>query len=169
MRKNVGLMRAGKSTGHCCARPSHQRIAACSPAYYPYLLYLFFRSSSPRRIKCVIRDQKHFHRSLLPVSFLLNPVLSRSPLIFVRIAHALQYILFFFSNQPLSISENPFAQSWHAFVQDYFSSASSLLLASVVPNAPILCHPQAAVSRHQRHAFISPDLPLRPLWQKSPA
>jgi hypothetical protein len=50
------------------------------------------------------------------------------------------------------------------------SCAPSLLLASVVPNAPIFnpivssafIRKRPFLSRHQRHAFISPDLPLRP-------
>jgi hypothetical protein len=109
---------------------------------------------------------RHFH---------LNPVLpDNTPL--RPIAHTSGTFLFLLY-QPRSITENPFDQRHqrHAFVQDYFSlrsSAPSLLLASVVPNAPIFnpivssafIRKRPFLSRHQRHAFISPDLPLRPLW-----
>jgi hypothetical protein len=109
-------------------------------------------------------------------SFLSEPCLARQHSSSSD-SHTLSGTFFFLLYQPLSITENPFDQRHqrHAFVQDYFSlrsSAPSLLLASVVPNAPIFnpivssafIRKRPFLSRHQRHAFISPDLPLRPLW-----
>ena len=68
-------MRAGKSPATAAHDPRINGSRPCSPAYCPYLLYLFSRSCSLRRIKCVIRPNQNISAACFSGLFLLNPVL----------------------------------------------------------------------------------------------